>query len=277
MSGAGKDKPGYKKIYFCEEQARRDGLLYFWVDTCCIDKRNSTELAEAINSMFRWYRNAVKCYVYLSDVLRNDHDQADSALQSWQIAFQKSRWFTRGWTLQELIAPQSVEFFSSNGKLLGNKKSLEQQLHGITGIKISALRGTPLSTFSIEERMSWGENRQTKREEDKAYSLLGIFDIYLPLIYGEGAGNAFRRLQEEVDKRRGKHQLEEQSTNPQTFVSVKRLKPLHNQLPSVPSCGIPNFSNPKPFSNSQSSVHNSKYKIVSYLWYMNTDCGLIIR
>ena len=114
----GRDKSGYKKICFCGEQARRDGLRYFWVDTCCIDKANSTELAEAINSMFRWYRNTAKCYVYLSDISTNDYDRVDPF-------FQKSQWFTRGWTLQELIAPRSVEFFCSNGKRLGDKKSLE--------------------------------------------------------------------------------------------------------------------------------------------------------
>jgi hypothetical protein len=265
MDGTGKSKAGYDKIYFCGEQARRDGLQYFWVDTCCIDKSNSTELAEAINSMFRWYRNAAKCYVFLSDVSRNDHNQVDPCLQSWQSAFPKSRWFTRGWTLQELIAPLSVEFFCSNGKLLGDKKSLERQLHEITGIKISALQGTPLSTFSVEERKSWAKNRQTKREEDKAYSLLGIFDIHMPLIYGEGAENAFRRLQEEVDKRPRKHQLDELSTDSHTFNSIKRLKYLYNQSSSVPSGRNPNFLDPKPPFYSEYSVHSSKYKIVNRL------------
>jgi hypothetical protein len=111
--GSGKTKAGYRKILFCGEQAARDGLQYFWVDTCCIDKSNNTELSEAINSMFRWYRNATRCYVYLSDVSKNDYDQAGQSLQPWQLAFQESRWFTRGWTLQELLAPLSVEFFSS--------------------------------------------------------------------------------------------------------------------------------------------------------------------
>jgi hypothetical protein len=198
--GNGRSKTGFDKIRFCGEQARRDGLQYFWVDTCCIDKSNAVELQEAINSMFRWYRNSAKCYVYLSDVSTGDHDQVDPSLQSWQSTFQQSRWFTRGWTLQELIAPLSVEFFCSNGKPLGDKKSLEQQLHEITGIAVPALQGTTLSAFSINERMSWAASRQTKREEDKAYSLLGIFDTHMPLIYGEGTENAFKRLREEIDK-----------------------------------------------------------------------------
>src|SRR5271155_2034114 len=66
--GAGKSKPGYRKIRFCGEQAARDGLRYFWVDTCCIDKSDAAELQSAINSMFQWYKNAARCYVYLPDV-----------------------------------------------------------------------------------------------------------------------------------------------------------------------------------------------------------------
>ncbi|KAH8590344.1 hypothetical protein B0O99DRAFT_721734 [Bisporella sp. PMI_857] len=222
---SGKTKAGYRKILFCGEQAARDDLKYCWVDTCCIDKSNNTELSEAINSMFRWYRNATKCYVYLSDVSTNDHDQVDPSLQSWQSAFRNSRWFSRGWTLQELIAPESVEFFCSNGKRLGDKKSLERQLRKITGIAVPALQGTTLSALSVNERMLWAKNRETKREEDSVYSLLGIFDIPIPLIYGEGAKNAFSRLQEELDKRLRKHQLDELSTISQaTFNSTKRLK-----------------------------------------------------
>jgi hypothetical protein len=145
--------------------------------------------------MFRWYRKALKYYVYLADVLTND--QIDLSLQSWEAAFRNSRWFTRGWTLQELIAPPSVEFFYSNGNRLGDKKSLEGQLYKITGIPVSALQGSPLSEFSFEERISWAKMRETKREEDKAYSLLGIVDISMPVIYGEGRENAFRRLNRE--------------------------------------------------------------------------------
>jgi len=190
--GTGKSKAGYTKISFCEEQAASDGLRYFWVDTCCIDKSSSAELQEAINSMFRWYRDAARCYVYLSDVSTGDYD--------WESAFRKSRWFTRGWTLQELLAPASVEFFSQEGNRLGDKKSLERQVHEITGITPQALRGSPLFRFSVTERFSWAEKRETTRKEDGAYSLLGIFDIHMPLLYGEGREKAFIRLKEEIDK-----------------------------------------------------------------------------
>ncbi|KAF2494939.1 hypothetical protein BU16DRAFT_51347 [Lophium mytilinum] len=198
--GTGKSKAGYAKITFCGEQARLDGFQYFWVDTCCIDKSNSTELAEAINSMFRWYRNAAKCYALLSDVSKTARDAGKTVDQlPWESAFRESRWFTRGWTLQELVAPTSVEFFSKEGTPLGNKKSLERQIHEVTGISIQALQGTPLSHFSIDERMSWRAKRETKRIEDEAYSLLGIFEVSMPLIYGE-EGRAFIRLAEEIDK-----------------------------------------------------------------------------
>jgi hypothetical protein len=201
IDGTGKGKDGYRKIRFCGEQASYDGLQYFWVDTCCIDKSNSTELAEAINSMFRWYRNAAKCYVYLSDVSTAKQKRSISLSEfAFESAFRASRWFTRGWTLQELLAPRSVEFFSQEGKLLGDKKSLELLIHEITGIAVSAIHGAPLSQFGVKERLLWAENRQTTREEDKAYSLLGIFDVYMPLIYGEGRHNAFNRLIEEIDK-----------------------------------------------------------------------------
>jgi hypothetical protein len=196
MDGTSKCKAGYRKIQFCGEQARRDSLQYFWVDTCCIDKSSSAELAEAINSMFQWYSRAVKCYVYLSDVSVPDYDERQL---TWEFDFRKSRWFTRGWTLQELIAPESVEFFSCNGKRLGDRTSLVQQIHEITGIASRALQGASLNTFSVDERFSWAANRQTTRKEDKAYCLLGIFDIYLPPIYGE-RDNAFKRLKAEIAK-----------------------------------------------------------------------------
>lgn len=150
--GTGKKMAGYAKIQFCGEQAKKDGLQYFWVDTCCIDKSSSAELSEAINSMFRWYQDATKCYVYLSDVSINGSIGGDlSSQQTWKLAFQHSKWFTRGWTLQELLAPTSVEFFTKRGERLGDKVELEQEIHNTTEIPIEALRGRPLSQFSKDE------------------------------------------------------------------------------------------------------------------------------
>lgn len=200
-SGTAESKRGYNKIRFCAEKAAANGLQYFWIDTCCIDKRNAVELAEAINSMFRWYQQAARCYVYLSDVSIDSNGQSwQNSNLTWEAAFRKSRWFTRGWTLQELLAPATVEFFSKEGEKMGDKKSLERHISEITAIPIEALQGSPLSTFSPTERLSWQESRETTREEDEAYSLLGIFNVYMPLIYGEGRENAFMRLQEHISK-----------------------------------------------------------------------------
>ncbi|KAJ4353488.1 uncharacterized protein N0V89_005218 [Didymosphaeria variabile] len=187
-NGRGKTKAGYDKILFCAQQAAADGLQHCWVDSCCINKSNSAELTEAINSMFRWYQNAERCYVYLADVSGSSHDR------SWESAFRKSKWFTRGWTLQELIAPSNVVFYSKEKEYLGNKQSLEGQLHETTRLPIPALRNQPLSNFSMEERFSWAALRQTGLEEDMAYCLLGIFEINMPLLYGEGKIKAMARL-----------------------------------------------------------------------------------
>ncbi|KAI0512704.1 heterokaryon incompatibility protein-domain-containing protein [Xylaria bambusicola] len=171
------------------------------VERFCIDKSNNTEFSEAINSMFQWYKNATRCYVYLSDVLKSDTENVKDPLRaSWKKKFRESRWFTRGWTLQELIAPSCVEFFAQNGQRLGDKTSLEQLIHEITGVSINALRGSSLSNFSIDERMSWSNGRKTKKAEDKAYSLWGIFNVHMPLIYGEGEEKAFNRLRIEIDQ-----------------------------------------------------------------------------
>jgi len=194
----GHHKAGYEKIRFCADQVQRHGLLYFWIDTCCIDKTNNTELAEAINSMFRWYRGAARCYVYLSDVSVTSCEQSDWP-PPWDLAFRASRWFTRGWTLQELLAPASVEFFARDGTPLGNKLSLQQQIHEITEIAIAALRGDPLPRFGVEERFKWAEGRETTREEDWAYSLLGIFGVFISPIYGEGKAHAVRRLRQKIN------------------------------------------------------------------------------
>lgn len=194
--GSAEHKPGYEKLRFCGSQASRDGLMHFWIDTCCINKADSSELQEAINSMFHFYQSAAKCYVYLSDLsTRKIESKA-----SWEPKFRSSKWFTRGWTLQELLAPATVEFFSREGYLLGNKKSLEREISKRTGILLDALKGLPLSRFSIDERIRWQEERETTRPEDKAYCLLGVFGIHMVLIYGEGRENAFRRLRKEIQE-----------------------------------------------------------------------------
>lgn len=193
----GRNKSGYNKLLFCANQALEDGLEYCWVDTCCINKANHSELSEAIISMFRWYQEASKCYVYLSDVSVTKRSQHNPHLK-WQTSFRRSRWFTRGWTLQELLAPDSVEFFSKEGSILGDKQTLAGLIQEITTIPIKALQGEPLSTFTVDARLQWAEKRHTKRPEDQAYCLLGIFGLFMPPMYGEGT-HAFTRLKTEID------------------------------------------------------------------------------
>ncbi|ETS84458.1 hypothetical protein PFICI_02483 [Pestalotiopsis fici W106-1] len=185
---------GHDKIQFCGKQAAADGLKYFWVDTCCIDKRSSAELQEAITSMYKWYQKAARCYVYLRDVKFDKHDPG-----AWKDSFRRSKWHTRGWTLQELLAPSSVEFFDVDCNRIGDKTSLIRLLHDITGIPMEALNGRPLSTFSIDERMLWTELRETTLKEDRAYCLLGIFGVSMSMRYGEGV-EAMKRLRGKIQR-----------------------------------------------------------------------------
>ncbi|KAH3976696.1 hypothetical protein HBH98_011560 [Parastagonospora nodorum] len=198
--GTGTTKAGYRKLEFCRRQAASDHLDYFWVDTCCINKDSSTELSEAIVSMFRWYQNAAQCFVYLDDVSTDSKDGKTP---------QQSKWFTRGWTLQELLAPKSVKFFSREGHLLFTKSSKVLEIANITHIPAEALqqRG-PLSRYSVEERMSWAKERNTTRSEDVAYCLMGVFDIHMVPIYGEGKDKAIKRLQKAI------REAEDESASP---------------------------------------------------------------
>jgi hypothetical protein len=197
-----KRKQGFSKIKDSCAQARRDGFQYMWIDTCCIDKDSSTELSEAINSMYTWYRNSAVCYVLLADVYSsNDVLDGDDVYvgHDKDHDFFTSRWFTRGWTLQELLAPTQLRFFDRDWRSLGTKFDLIDDISTITKIDLYALMGGDLSRLSVARRMSWVAKRQTTRLEDMAYYLLGIFGINMPLLYGEGM-KAFIRLQEEILK-----------------------------------------------------------------------------
>ena len=193
---------GYTKLWGCCEQAKKDGYGYIWIDTCCIDKKDSVELGEAINSMFRWYQKAAVCYAYLSDVRGHENPKTEGS------SFRASRWFERGWTLQELLAPKDVIFFGSDWKRLGTKASLCTTIESITRIPRLFLKGlVELRTASVAQRMAWAAHRQAKRAEDRAYSLLGIFSITMPMIYGEGGEQAFLRLQETIMRTTSDHSI----------------------------------------------------------------------
>ncbi|KAF2462404.1 heterokaryon incompatibility protein-domain-containing protein [Lineolata rhizophorae] len=197
IGGLAAQKAGYDKLLRTMKRARDDGFKYVWIDTCCINKASSAELSEAINSMFAWYQNACICYAYLEDVSASDMDEA----------FSSSRWFTRGWTLQELLAPRSVEFYGKDFQHLGSRETLVSKISSATGIdKRTLLNRDRIWRNSVARRMSWASKRHTTRIEDMAYSLLGIFNVNLPLLYGEGA-KAFTRLQEEIMKDMDDHSL----------------------------------------------------------------------
>ncbi|KAL6879204.1 hypothetical protein J3F83DRAFT_725438 [Trichoderma novae-zelandiae] len=193
-------KKGYIKISEAAQLAVSRGLDYLWVDTCCIDKTSSAELSEAINSMYLWYEQSAECYAFLADVEPPDAAHADVFLEN----LRRSRWFTRGWTLQELIAPKLVLFYARDWSLLGQKDApadFSKIVSEITNIDEEVLnrRIDPLQ-LSVSARMAWASHRNTTRLEDTAYCLMGLFQVNMPLLYGEGR-RAFTRLQEEIIQR----------------------------------------------------------------------------
>lgn len=205
LDNTARQRQGFAKILYTAQQAWKDKLEYIWVDTCCIDKSSSAELQEAINSMYGWYSEAQVCYAYLSNVT----NAADT--EEGRAEFVNSRWFTRGWTLQELLAPERIMFYSAGWEFIGvrsisfvsslvdNERALHNEIAVATGIRKRWIVGGGMRSASIAERMSWASSRKTTRVEDVAYSLLGIFDVNMPLLYGEGS-KAFLRLQEEIMK-----------------------------------------------------------------------------
>ncbi len=196
-------KPGFEKIQGCCQQARRDKFEWVWIDSCCIHKTSSAELSEAINTMFQWYKDSYICYAYLSDVF---YSPASVWKRPLSDNFRHSRWFSRGWTLQELIAPQVVHFFNRDWENIATRASFASILEYITGVPDRVLRGGSISEYCVLEKMSWARNHKTTRIEDVAYSLLGLFEINMPLLYGEG-NKAFVRLQEEILKSCGDYSL----------------------------------------------------------------------
>ncbi|KAI0196140.1 heterokaryon incompatibility protein-domain-containing protein [Xylaria flabelliformis] len=241
------NKRGGSKVFHCCARAQADGYKYIWIDTCCIDKSSSAELSEALNSMFHWYAESEVCYAFLSDAKKGN-------------PITGCRWFTRGWTLQELIAPKRIEFYDENWEYLGDRMSLINELVAIALIDRPVLArelpGTStmrphgisrsvsmpyydssleslLESYTISRRMSWASNRSTQREEDGAYSLMGLFGVKMPLLYGEGS-RAFRRLQEEIIK----------ESNDQSILAYYQQHLTSNigrLFPSAPSMFVPNI------------------------------------
>ncbi|OAK95617.1 hypothetical protein IQ06DRAFT_352632 [Phaeosphaeriaceae sp. SRC1lsM3a] len=202
-----RERPGYSKIVNAAREARELKLKWVWIDTCCIDKSSSAELQESLNSMYRWYWNAKVCLVYLSDISRPNGIDTTTVSDFAKAAFESCRWTKRGWTLQELLAPTTCRFYLQDWQYMGEKIEYLEELSHATGIPISALEDPAfVQEVSVSERMSWAANRQTTRLEDIGYCLLGLFDIQMPLLYGEG-NRAFIRLQEEILKTTDDHSL----------------------------------------------------------------------
>ncbi|KAI6043174.1 heterokaryon incompatibility protein-domain-containing protein, partial [Pisolithus marmoratus] len=200
-----RQRSGYQKILASCERAMSDNFKWLWVDTCCIDKRSSSELSEAINSMYRWYENSTKCYAYLHDV---DSPTFPTEQNSEQFGKFKGwpEWFSRGWTLQELIAARDVQFFNKEWAPIGNKRDLADTLEKITRISKDILvSGLDSGVRSVAQIMSWAADRETTRVEDRAYSLLGLFGLQMPMLYGEG--KAFQRLQLEIIRSSNDHSI----------------------------------------------------------------------
>lgn len=192
-----RDRVGYKKILGTAEIAKSWSISYFWVDTCCIDKTSSAELQEAINSMYKWYRASSSCLVYLEATMPVTRGQLED--DYFQTMLRASRWVTRGWTLQELIAPSQVVFYDQDWNFITSKSMDSDAISSITGIPEYILTTGDLSQASVAQKMSWAADRKTTRIEDQAYSLMGIFAVHMAMLYGEG-DKAFRRLQEEIMK-----------------------------------------------------------------------------
>ena len=192
--GSGKSGSGWDKIRSTCRLAMMNNFAWVWIDTCCINKDSSAELTEAINSMFKWYERADRCYVYLSDVYWDAHN-APTSVQVERL--RRSSWFSRGWTLQELLAPEHVYFYDMDWRYIGAKDHMTLLLAEITKINPTYLR--QWDRACVAQKMSWASGRETSRVEDVAYSLLGLFDVNMPLLYGEGR-KAFYRLQLEIIK-----------------------------------------------------------------------------
>jgi hypothetical protein len=195
-----KQKKAWSKIEGCCREAAGLGLSHVWIDTCCIDKSSSSELSESINSMFAWYRDSSVCFAYLSDI----------GPITFGSEMTKSKWFKRGWTLQELIAPADLLFYTENWEFIASRSSLAESIAAKTGIPANILvkqHIESLAKLSVAARLSWAATRKTTRGEDRAYSLMGLFGVNIPALYGEGEEAAFFRLQTEIFKATGDHSI----------------------------------------------------------------------
>ncbi|KAL3426462.1 het domain protein [Phlyctema vagabunda] len=265
LAGTGESKKGYAKLVGCCKQAQKDGLAYIWVNTCCINKASSAELSEAIVSMFQYYEQSEVCYAYLEDVLVN----CDTGSDLDSSSFSDSAWFTRAWTLQELVAPQHVKFFDRSWAPIGHKvdEHVRTIIERVTRIDSTVLT-YPFSmrVVSVAKKMSWAAERRATRTEDKAYSLMGIFGVYMPPLYGEG-NHAFIRLQEAILRTSNDHTIFAWTSPPAASLS-RGLEYVSTMLALSPD-QFKGSSEFRPLPHTEHGGHKLDYNV--------TNAGLSIR
>lgn len=259
-----KAKKGLQKVLDAAKLASSEGHDWIWIDTCCIDKTSSSELSEAINSMYRWYQGSEACYVYLADTTLDGKELQD---ESMNRLIRDSRWVTRGWTLQELIAPRSVSFYSKDWSLIGKSTEdhIMRPLEEATGIDIGVLSGDiATQEVSVANRMRWASKRKTTRQEDMAYCLMGLFGVNMPLLYGEGGTRSFIRLQNEILQATDDQTIFAWSTPPGTK---------HHSQASGLLAESPSYFKDTPSMYPMSDLHQSES---STPWSM-TNRGLMVQ
>ena len=204
-----RNRPGYRKIVESCSLTRKQGLEWLWMDTCCIMRESKTELSEAVNSMYQWYRNSEICFAYLHDVKFPFTTEPDAEM--FPTSNGRPKWFSCSWTLQELLAPRVIHFFDQDWQRIGDKDELAPKLTEITGIPEDILtNGLPHPDDpcrpSAAQIMSWAADRKASTREDRAYALMGIFEVQVPTKYGEHE-HAFRRLQVSIIKEYNDHSI----------------------------------------------------------------------
>jgi hypothetical protein len=271
LNGRQEGKKGYMKLIGCCKQAQKDGLRYVWIDTCCINKASSAELTEAITSMFTYYERSKVCYVFMDDVLIDSTPKENL----YSSSFSRSAWFTRGWTLQELIAPLRVKFFDSSWSFLGLKTDelLCPVIESITGIDSTVLNIPATARLvSISKKMSWAARRKTTRIEDVAYSLMGIFGVYMSPLYGEGH-HAFIRLQEAIMRTSNDHTIFAWTSPP-----IVPLTPGLELVSTMLALSPDQFEYSAAFKSIPHDEHNKVFTASGIkLDYAITNAGLAIR
>jgi heterokaryon incompatibility protein (HET) len=201
LSSQIKCKSGFIKIQNACIQAQKRGFEWLWADTVCIDKRDNSEVTKSVNLMFSWYQSASVCFAYMHEVSNNN--QRLKWTEDNAVVRKTPEWFTRGWTLQELLAPKKLLLSDQDWNCIGDRENCAQVITKFTGIPLSALCGKDIQSYSYADRLAWAKGRQTTEPEDRVYSLLGLLGVSLPAVgYGIGLKAALWQLESAIEKQR---------------------------------------------------------------------------